>query len=61
VEGFCLCDLHPPYIVGGHPNWQQGLVLAEVQEENVNFELIPFERASATLRAVWRGKEYIVK
>lgn len=61
VEGFCLCDLHPPYTVGGHPNWQQGITLAAVNEENVDFELIPFERQGGYLRAVWRGKEYRTK
>jgi hypothetical protein len=61
VEGFCLCDLHPSYIVGGNPNWQQGITLANVTEHTVDFELIPFERASGYVRAFWRGKEYLVK
>ena len=61
VEGFCLCDLHPSYVVGGNPNWQQGITLANVNEHTVDFELIPFERVNGFLRAFWRGKEYRVK
>jgi hypothetical protein len=61
VEGFCLCDLHPSYVAGRNPNWQQGIVLAEVDDETVDFELIPFERVRGALRAIWRGKEYLVK
>jgi hypothetical protein len=61
VEGFCLCDLHPSYVAGRNPNWQQGIVLAEVSDETVDFELIPFERVRGSLRAIWRGNEYLVK
>ena len=61
VEGFCLCDMHPPYIAGSNPNWQQSITLAEVHDETVNFELIPFERVNGALRARWRAKEYLVK
>lgn len=60
VEGFCLCDLNPSYVVG-NPNWQQGITLASVNDETVDFELIPFERTGGYLRAVWRGKEYRTK
>ena len=60
VEGFCLCDLHPPYI--DKPNWQQGIVLAEAFEDgDVVFEPILFRRRIGEIYARWRGKEYRMK
>lgn len=61
AEGFCLCNLNPPYITTGVPNWQNGIVLAETDEENVEFESIPFTHRHGFLTAVWRGKEYLAK
>jgi hypothetical protein len=57
VEGFCLCDLDPEYVV--HPNWQQGIVLAEVTEQNMSIEPVHFNRFNGRVRAIWRGKEYV--
>jgi hypothetical protein len=60
VEGFCLCDLHPPYI--DKPNWQQGIVLAEAFEDgDVAFEPVLFRRRIGEIYARWRGKEYSLK
>lgn len=56
VECFCLCRLDPEYI--RHPNWQQGLVLAEVGEDSLSIECIPFYTAQGKRCARWRGKEY---
>jgi hypothetical protein len=41
VEGGCLCDLDPSYMV--NPNWQQGFVTAYVDRANQRFhcDLIP--------------------
>lgn len=55
-EGFCLCLLEAEYIA--RPNWQQGLVLAEVSQELASIEAIPFYRTRGELVARWRGKEY---
>lgn len=55
-EGFCLCNLEPEYM--RHPNWQQGLVLAEVSEKSLAMEPIPFYRVRGKVKAAWRGKEY---
>lgn len=61
AEGFCLCDLSPPYVTTGVANWQNGIVLAETDAENVEFESIPFTPRHGFLTATWRGKEYLVK
>jgi hypothetical protein len=55
-ECFCLCDLEPEYIA--HPNWQQGLVLAEVTAKSLFVEPIPFYNVRGKVRAIWRGNEY---
>jgi hypothetical protein len=57
-EGFCLCKLDPEYLV--RPNWQQGILLAEVSETALSVEPIPFMDFRYRKRAVWRGKEYSV-
>ncbi len=57
VEGFCLCDLNPEYVV--HPNWQQGIVLATVTSESMAIEPVHFTRHNGMVRAIWRGKEYV--
>lgn len=54
-EGFCLCRLDPEY--QRNPNWQQGLVLIEV-DEYVSIETVPFREVNGKLTARWRGKEY---
>jgi len=58
-EGFCLCDMKPEYVE--NPNWQQGIVLAEVTEDLVSIEAIPFHRANGKIIAHWRGKEFCEK
>lgn len=61
VEGFCLCDLNPPYV--HNPNWQQGTVFATVDEDDgsVFFEPILFRRRIGEIYAHWRGNEYRIK
>ena len=56
VECFCLCSLAPEYMC--NPDWQQGLVLAEVDEDMLSIEMIPFHQVGGKLVARWRGKEY---
>lgn len=56
IEGFCLCDLEPPYMT--RPNWQQGVVLAEITAHSAHYEPVPFIRDGSRLVARWRGKEY---
>jgi hypothetical protein len=41
-----------------HPNWQQGIVLAEVVDGIVSIEPILIRISDAGRVAVWRGKEY---
>lgn len=55
-ECFCLCDLNPEYV--RNPNWQQGIVLAEVSPNHLAVEAIPFHRRLGKVTAYWRGKEY---
>lgn len=55
-ECFCLCGLEPEYAV--HPNWQQGIVLAEVTSKSLFIEPIPFYRVGNKVKAIWRGVEY---
>lgn len=55
-EGFCLCRLDPEYTQ--HPNWQQGIVLAEVNEDSVSFEPVLFQTFRSRKTARFRGKEY---
>lgn len=55
-ECFCLCDLEPEYMQ--HPNWQQGIVLAEVRKDQLHIEPVPFFRSGGKIRANWRGKQY---
>jgi len=64
-ECFCLCRLDPEYMP--RPNWQQGIVLAEVTENTLNIEAIPFDWSTAGSAsrsfhrwkvAHWRGEEY---
>ena len=56
VECFCLCSLVPEYTC--NPDWQHGLVLAEVDEELLSIELIPFHNSMGSMLCRWRGKEY---
>ena len=55
-ECFCLCGLEPEYV--RHPDWQQGIVLAEVHEGSLTVEPIPFSNLRSIKHAIWRGKEY---
>jgi hypothetical protein len=55
-ECFCLCRLDPEYIQ--HPNWQQGLMIAEVTRDFLAVEMIPFYSNGTQTKAIWRGKEY---
>ena len=55
VECFCLCSMAPEY--KSYPDWQHGIVLAEVGEI-VSFEMIPFHQERGDMVARWRGKEY---
>jgi hypothetical protein len=55
-ECFCLCKLDPPFMQ--HPNWQQGIVLAEIVNGIVSIEPILIRISDAGRVAVWRGKEY---
>jgi predicted phosphodiesterase len=56
-EAFCLCSLNPPYMQ--NPNWQQGLVLAEVTPNYLTVEAIPFQRSNGKVFAIWRDKFYL--
>ena len=56
VEAFCLCRLDPGYIK--NPNWQQGIVLAEIVNNILAIEDIPIFTLRRRKVAVWRGKEY---
>jgi hypothetical protein len=55
-ECFCLCRLDPPYLA--HPNWQQGIVLAEIVNGVVSLEPVVIHTVGAEKVAIWRGKEY---
>jgi hypothetical protein len=55
-ECFCLCKLDPPYMA--RPNWQQGIVLAEVDENILTIEAIPIITFQRWKVAYWRGNEY---
>ena len=56
-ECFCLCDLQPGYVRS--PDWQQGIVLADVTRTSLSIEPVPFTRQHGKLKAIWRGKEYV--
>jgi len=55
-ECFCLCGLEPEYV--RHPDWQQGIVLAEVHEGSLTVEPVPFSNLRSIKHAIWREKEY---
>jgi hypothetical protein len=55
-EGFCLCRLDPEYV--RRPDWQQGIVLAEVTRDTVSVETVPIMTIRCRKIAFWRGKEY---
>jgi hypothetical protein len=55
-ECFCLCRLDPEYV--RNPNWQQGIVLAEIVDDIVTIEAVPFHQKDNKTLARWRGKEY---
>jgi hypothetical protein len=63
-ECFCLCRLDPDYIA--RPDWQQGIVLAEVGKTFLSVEPVPFHGSPfggtrgfrCQKKAIWRGKEY---
>ncbi len=57
-ECFCLCRLDPAYLA--RPNWQQGIVLAEVDENILTIEAIPIQTFQRWKVAYWRGEEYKV-
>ena len=56
IECFCLCSLEPEY--KPYPDWQQGIVLAEVTRTSQQFELVPFYQERGKLVARFREKEY---
>ena len=56
-ECFCLCSLDPEYI--RRPDWQQGIVLAEVTADTLTVEPVPITAFRCRKRAHWRGKEYL--
>jgi hypothetical protein len=56
VESFCLCDLEPEYIE--HPNWENGIVLAEVRGDDLSVEPVLIHGEGNQTSAIWRGKEY---
>jgi hypothetical protein len=58
LECFCLCSLDPEYMYS--PDWQQGIVFAEVNKDYASFDMIPFHRKRGKCTARWRGKEYRV-
>ena len=55
-ECFCLCRLDPEYVF--NPNWQQGLVLAEVDKIYLSITDIPFQPHGRKLAARWNGRQY---
>lgn len=55
-ECFCLCSLEPEYVE--HPNWQNGIVLAEVDKNHLWVDPILFHNYKGKVIAHWRGKEY---
>ncbi len=57
-ECFCLCKLDPPYMA--RPNWQQGIVLAEVSDIGLSIEAVPILTFRRWKVAYWRGEEYKV-
>ncbi len=57
-ECFCLCRLDPPYMA--RPNWQQGIVLAEVTEDFLSIEPVAISTFRRRKVAHWRGNEYRV-
>ena len=57
LECYCLCSLYPEY--KANPDWQNGIVLATVQDY-VQFEMIPFHNSMGSMLCHWRGKEYKV-
>lgn len=38
-EGFCLCDIHPEYVV--YPDWQQGFIFGKVNKDSFSVMPIP--------------------
>ena len=56
VECFCLCSMTPEYVC--NPDWQHGIVLAEVDKELLSIEMIPFHSSMGSMLCRWRGKEY---
>jgi hypothetical protein len=56
LECFCLCSQTPEYTYS--PDWQQGIVFAEVDKDYVSFDMIPFQVVRGKHTARWRGKEY---
>jgi len=56
-ECFCLCRLDPEYIL--NPNWQQGIVLTEVDKHSLSIVDIPFHPRGDKLIARWNNTEYI--
>lgn len=55
-ECFCLCRLDPEYT--SNPNWQQGIVLAEVDKNYLSIVDIPFQSSGKKLTARWNNMEY---
>lgn len=55
-ECFCLCRLDPVYMA--RPNWQQGIVLAEVSKDAISVEAVPIQTFRRKKVAYWRGQAY---
>jgi hypothetical protein len=55
-ECFCLCRLDPDYVK--NPDWQQGIILAEVVGDVLSVESVAIKSSRRRKVAVWRGKEY---
>lgn len=55
-ECFCLCRLDPSYIA--HPNWQQGIVLIDVNETNLHVDPVVINNFQRWKIANWHGEEY---
>ena len=55
-ECFCLCRMDPAYLA--RPNWQQGIVLAEVDENQLSIEAVPINIFQRWKVGRWRGNTY---
>ena len=56
-EGFCLCRLDPEWVA--NPNWQQGIVLANVTTQFLSIEPVLINDNRGKKMAIWREKQYL--